>query len=94
MPGKSKHGKRKHFRPSKKSKSILRQDTAVKPMPVATAAARPAAPAQVVPIIKAAPPRTSIKTDQYAYVPGDLRRIGLLSLIIIVILFILYFTLS
>jgi hypothetical protein len=102
MPGKSKHGKRKHFRPSKKSKSLLRQDTAASPAtgaavaarPAATAPARPATSAPAAPAVKAAPPRASVKTDQYAYVPGDLRRIGMLSGIIIVILFVLYFTLS
>jgi hypothetical protein len=99
MPGKSKHGKRKqHFRPSKKSKNLMRQDTLVAPAPSASPAAsaaaipRPAAAVKAAPATRAA--AASVKTDQYAYIPGDLRRIGLLSVIIIVILFILYFLMS
>jgi hypothetical protein len=94
MPGKSKHGKRKHFRPSKKSKQIMRQDTAAAPVPTAAVATKPPAPAPGAAAGKAAASPMSVITEQYGYVPGDLRRIGFLSGIVIVILFILYFFLS
>jgi hypothetical protein len=94
MPGKSRHGKRKHFRASKKSKSLLRQDTVAAPAPAAAAAPKPAAPVPAAPAVKAAASPVSVKTDQYAYVPGDLRRIGALSGIVIIILFVLYYFLS
>jgi hypothetical protein len=99
MPGKSKHGKRKQFRSSKKSKNLLRRDTiaaapAATTAPAAVAAPRPSATAPAAPATKAAEPAAKIKADQYAYVLGDLRRIGVLSGIIVVILLVLYFFLA
>jgi hypothetical protein len=94
MPGKSKHGKGKRYRASKKSKSLLRKDTVTSPAPAATAAAKPSAPIPATPAVKAATAPAGVISSQHAYVPGDLRRIGVLSAIVIVILFVLYFVLS
>ena len=93
MPGKSKHGKRKQFRSSKKSKSLLRQDTVKTPVPAAAGAPTPSSPAPADKTAKVASP-VKAKIEQYAYVPGDLRRIGALSGIVIVILFVLYYFLA
>jgi hypothetical protein len=94
MPGKSKHGKRKQFRSSKKSKNLLRRETVAAAAPAAVTAPKPSAASSAAPVVKAAEPAAKIKADQYAYVLGDLRRIGVLSGIIVAILIVLYFFLA
>jgi hypothetical protein len=95
MPGKSKHGKGKRYQINKK-RNIARQNTVATPAAATAAAPKPAAalaaaPAVKAPAGKAAALAASMKTDQYAHVPGDLRRIGLLTGIIIIILIVLRF---
>lgn len=55
---------------------------------------KPAATVPTAPAGKAAALPASVKANQYAYVAGDLRRIGILSAIIVVILTVLYFALT
>ncbi len=95
MPKKSKHGKGRHYRASKKSKSLQRRDTIRSQVSASAEVSKPSAPIPSAPAVKAATPAVSAtKTSQYIYVPGDLRRIGILAAIIIIILFALYFVLS
>jgi hypothetical protein len=96
MPGKSRHGKGKHRHQSKKSKAMQRQRTlvATPATPVATgtsAAAPPAAapPARATPPIKTVRATAKTAAIDYTYVIGELKRIGILAGIAIVILFIL-----
>jgi len=93
MPGKSRHGKGKRHQYSKK-RNIPRQNTVAQPMAATAVAPKPAATVPTAPVGKAAASTASVKANHYAYVLGDLRRIGLLTGIIIVILFVLYFVLS
>ena len=92
MAGKLSHGKGKHHPQSKKSKAKQRQtDFAVRPQvaaPVAPAHEQ-AAPAVPVPPAKArAKPVQPIQT-QYSNVTAELKRIGILSGIILAILVVL-----
>lgn len=94
MPQKSKHGKGRHYRASKKSKTLQRKDTIRSQVSTSAEISKPSAPIPAVPAVKTTAPAVSTtKTSQYIYVPGDLRRIGILSVIIIIILFALYFIL-
>jgi hypothetical protein len=98
MPGKSRHGKGKHHHQSKKSKALRRQGTAAA-TPAATgttAAAPPAAapPVKVTPSPKAAGTPAKPAVIEYPYAIDELKRIGILAGIAIVILFILSFIVS
>jgi hypothetical protein len=93
MPAKSRHGRGKHRHQSKKSKAMQRQVTAaVTPPATVTSVEAPAAaapPPKITPTPKTA--RTTAKTMaiDYSYVSGELKRIGIMAVIAIVILFIL-----
>ena len=93
MPGKSRHGKGKHY--SKKSK-VLRRQGASPAMPQATASI-PEIPKQAIsvatPLVKAT--AASAKTaNLYPYITSELRRIAILAGIIIIILIVLAIILS
>jgi hypothetical protein len=94
MPGKSRHGKGKHY--SKKSKVLRRQGTAAA-MPQATAS-MPEIPKQATsvatPLVKAAVASGKTATNLYPYITSELRRIAILAGIIIVILIVLSIVLS
>jgi hypothetical protein len=94
MPGKSKRSKGKRYQQTKKSQNIPRQDALAAPAPAAAAAPKAAPTVQKVPPVKAAAAAANAISNQYAYIPGDLQRIGILTGIIIVILVILYFILK
>lgn len=94
MPGKSKHGKGKRYQPIKKANNIQRHDTVAATAPAAVIAPKAAAPVQTKKAGKTAGATASAMTNQYAYIPGDLRHIGILTGIIVVILIVLYFILS
>jgi hypothetical protein len=94
MPGKSRHSKGKRYQYIKKNKNIPRQNTVAAPTAAAAVAPKPAVTVQTAPAGKAADSSASAKTNQYAYVTGDLKRIGILTGIIIVILIVLYFALT
>ena len=92
MPGKSKHGKGKRYQQIKKTNNVQRQDTVAAPA-LAAAAAVPKATAtvQMKQAGKPAAATANVIANQYAYIPGDLRHIGILAGIIVVILIVLYF---
>jgi hypothetical protein len=92
MPGKSKHGKGKRYQQNKKTQYIQRQDNIASA--VSTDTPKTAAPIRTVQTQKSPTAGAAAKTRQYAYIPGDLRRIGILTGIIVVILIVLYFILS
>jgi hypothetical protein len=94
MPGKSKHAKGKRYQQIKKVNNVQRQNTAAASAPAAAAAAPKAtAPVQMKQAGKPAGATANAIANQYAYIPGDLRHIGILTGIIVVILIVLYFIL-
>jgi hypothetical protein len=93
MPGKSRHGKGKRYQSSKK-RNIPRPNTVAQPTAATSVAPKPAATVPMAPVGKAADSPASAKANHYDYVTGDLRRIGILTGIIIVILIVLYFALT
>ncbi len=89
MPDKSRHGKGKHPRHSKKSKALIRQVNAPLQQQQTDVTPKPAAPVEVEPAPKtAAPPEAAIML-RYPYVVGELKRIGILAGIVIVALIVL-----
>jgi predicted flap endonuclease-1-like 5' DNA nuclease len=98
MPGKSRHGKGKHHHQSKKSKAIRRQGTtAAAPASTETPATAPVAaapPAKVQPSTKAAGTPAKPAAIEYPYALDELKRIGILAGIAVIVLFILSFIIS
>ena len=90
MPGKSRHGKRKHSTLSKRRKEKQRSlaSTARQPVTAQTSMPVPAA-SKVDSKVSIPPPSTAPATDQYAYVTAELKRVGILTGIILVILIVL-----
>lgn len=87
MSGKSRHGRGKHTSHGKKKKMKLRQPMlAAQPSPAAVAAEAPVSPpeAPVAETKKSILP-ASIKA-KYPYIFGELRRIGILGGVMLVIL--------
>jgi hypothetical protein len=98
MPGKRKHGKSKRPYYSKKSKAIKR-GVAASQSPATAAPVAPsvaAAPTQkpVVAPAKAAAVPARATAAQYPHFIGELKRIGILALIILVVLIVLSVILS
>ena len=94
MPGKSRHGKGKHPHHSKKSK--IKQRQASMPFQQHVAAE---APDQIIAAVKHTPEAVTpspakTKTMLYPYIIGELRRIGILAVITLVILIVLALVLS
>lgn len=95
MPGKSRHGKGKNPHHSKKSKAMMRQAStplqqqaaAVAPKPVESVEAQTAPKADTTP--KSVTTPEAVATPRYPYVTGELKRIGILAGIIIVVLIVL-----
>jgi hypothetical protein len=94
MPGKSKKGKKKRYLQVNKTQNLQRQDTVAAPAPAAAAVPKAASPVRTIPAGKTAAATATVKTNQFTYIPGDLRHIGILTGIIIVILIVLKFILS
>lgn len=88
MPGKSRHGKGKHPHHSRKSKAIKRQAGISLQQQATAVAPEPAAPARTTPAPEAAA-SAAVTAPRYPYVTGELKRIGILAGIIIVILIVL-----
>lgn len=86
MPGKSRR-KGKHLRQSRKAKAKLRQIAGVQP-------ATPAAAAPPVVKPTPAPAPVTATAEMYQYVPGELKRIGVLAGITLVILIVLAIVLT
>ena len=90
MPGKSKQSKGKHPHNSRKSKAIQRQSTVTTQRQAVTEASPVADTAAAgANITKAAGAPARAKAPQYPYIAGELRRIGILAAIILVVLIIL-----
>ncbi len=93
MPSKSRSSKGKHPHKSKKSKAIQRQEaTRMQPHRVVDSS-RPAA-VDTKSAVEAALPVEKTQTIQYPFIINELRRIGILAGIILVILIILALILS
>ena len=94
MPGKSRHGKGKHAHHSKKSKAKQRYGT-ITPQQYAVAdTTMPAATTGIPPSASAPTAPKTLKVAQYPYITTELRRIGILAGIILVILIVLTLILS
>ena len=93
MPGKSRHGKGKHPHYSKKSKIRQRQAGAGLPQQAIASVPKTTAPISPQTTPKTAPPATT-STVQYPNIINELKRIGILTGIIIIILIILSIVLS
>ena len=86
---KSKHGKKKYYQPTKKT--VTGQSNAAAPM-VAAAARQPAAtaaPAATTSPAARTPATAASKIPQYPYITSELRNIGILTAIILVVLIVL-----
>ncbi len=94
MPSKSKHGKGKHLHQSRRSKTIQRKaattigQNAAADTPVSMTSLN--VPPE--PIVKTESPK--VKTQQYPFIVNELRKVGILAGIILIILVILAITLS
>jgi hypothetical protein len=89
MPGKARSGKGKHYHQSKKSKAMQRHGAApVPPQAMADTPQPDAAVSQPPPSRIPASPAKS-RTPQYPYFSSELRKIGILAVIILVILIVL-----
>jgi len=87
MPSKSRHGKKKHSFHSKKEKS-RRTPPVMQQQPVSEID-KPAAPKHVAPVAKAAAPASAGIATRYPYALIELRRIGILAGVMLVILVVL-----
>jgi hypothetical protein len=91
MPGK-KHGKKKRYQQLNRPKNIQSKASAASPTaPVAAATPGPATTVSTAPVKKAVTAPAGVKIMSHDYVPGDLRRIGILMGIIIIVLIALKF---
>ncbi len=95
MPGKSRHAKKKHFQRS--MKSAARQPVAAGPQPPQAVDGPPQPSAPVSKPVSAsapAPSRVSGIVQQHPYIGRELRNIGILTVIVLVILVVLSRVLS
>jgi hypothetical protein len=95
MPAKSKHGRGKHPHNKKRSKIRQMQAGTGLQQQAASDIERPAAPVGTAPAPKAPLPKKVAASAaaipiQHEYVTGELKRIGILTAIIVVILIVLY----
>jgi hypothetical protein len=91
MSGKS---KRKRYQQIKKASNIQRQDISAASTTAAPVLPKAAITVQSLQPTKRATTEATAKTEQYTYIPGDLKMIGMLTGIIAVILVVLYLALS
>jgi hypothetical protein len=92
MPGKSKHGRGKH--PHHK-KSKFKQRLAAPTVPsAAVETPQPARRVVTPPVPRTPTSPVAPATTQYPYVTGELKRIGILAVIIVVVLIVLSRVLS
>jgi hypothetical protein len=94
MPGKSRHGKGKHGHISKKSRARQRQGITPLSQTAADNIPQPAVTTSTPSSPKIPAPPTRLKAVQYPYITTELRRIGILAGIILVILVVLALVLS
>ncbi|MFC1860099.1 hypothetical protein ACFLYC_00795 [Chloroflexota bacterium] len=89
MPSKSRHGRRKHSFQSTKKKSGGSLHSVVAQQPAATQTDRP-----VVPQTRAPAPTSVLAAVQHPYILPELKRIGILAGIMVIILVVLAIVLS
>jgi len=95
MPGKSRHGKGKHSFQSKREKGKHRFSATVVQQRVVAQANKPITPPKPsAPSVSVPTPRAALTTARYPYIVAELRRIGILAGIMLVILFVLALVLS
>ena len=89
MPGKSRHVKGKHPHQSKKSKAIMRQAGTNQRQEAPAAATKIEEPVKAPALPKADTAKEAVAAIRYPYVTWELKRIGILAGIIIVVLIVL-----
>ena len=89
MPDKSRHVKGKHPHHSKKSKAMMRQSGTPLPQQASAVAPKPAESVKAPSVPKAGATSEAVTPLRYPYVTGELKRIGILAGIIIVVLIVL-----
>jgi len=94
MPGKSRHDKRKHPHHSKKSKARQRHGAMPLQQQAVAETPQPAATISRLPSSKAPASPAASRVAQHPYITTELRRIGILAGIILVILIVLALVLS
>ena len=94
MPAKSKHGKGKHPHQSKRSKAIQRQASSDMKHSAVDETQVPTAGRDITSEPKDRAESAKVKTMQYPFIVNELRRIGILAGIILVVLIILAIILS
>lgn len=92
MPAKSKRGKGKHPHQSKKSKTLQRQTVMAEKSSVAADKPVPETTVDKVTVPRAS--HESAQVVQNPYIINELRKVGILAVIILVVLIILAVTLS
>ncbi len=89
MPGKSRHGKGKHPHHSKKSKAMMRQASTPLNQQATAVAPKPVESVKAPTVPKSNAALEANATLRYPYVTGELKKIGILAVIIIVALIVL-----
>jgi hypothetical protein len=95
LSAKSKHGRGKHHRGKKKSKFRQVQPVASVPQETSVNTAQPSAPLATAPAVKAHVPKKASTSAalpmHYEFISGDLKRIGILTGIVVVLLIVAYY---
>jgi hypothetical protein len=98
LPAKSKHGRGKHHHGKKKSKLRRLQAAAGLPQETVSNIPRADVPAVAAPVAKAPVPKKAAASAalplHYEFIGGDLKRIAILTGIIIILLIVAYFIFS
>ena len=97
MPGKSRHGKKKHSFRDKTKKSRQYNSVATSQQPVVAQTVEPAAPTKPsAPPVSVPTPTAKTKTitARYPYIIAELRRFGILAGIMVVVLIVLALVMS
>ena len=95
MPSKSRHGKGKQSFQSKRKRSKQRPSATVVQQQVAAQTNKPVTPPKLsTPPAGVPTPRATLTTARYPYIVAELRRIGILAGIILVILIVFALVLS
>lgn len=94
MPAKSKYGKGKHPHQSRRSKAIQRQASSATKHGTVDEAKVPTTGLDIPPVPKVRTESVKVKAVQYPFIFNELRRVGILAAIILVVLVILAIILS
>jgi hypothetical protein len=98
LPSKSKHGRGKHHHGKKKGKFRRMQAAAGLPQETATNISKADVPVVTAPVTKAQVPKKAATSAamplHYEFIGSDLKRIGILTGIVIILLIVAYFIFS